>query len=71
MGLGSAGRALVVPLFSFNLGVELGQIAVTAIVLPLLWWLRRFPAYERYGRQTISAAVALIGAYWLVQRIFF
>ena len=71
VGLGSAGRALLVPLFSFNLGVELGQIAVTAIVLPVLWWLRRFHAFQRYGTQVISALVALIGFYWLVQRIFF
>ncbi|HEX8144108.1 MAG TPA: HupE/UreJ family protein [Pyrinomonadaceae bacterium] len=71
VGLGSAGSGLLVPLFSFNLGVELGQIAVTAIVLPLLWWLRRLHAYERYGRQVISVMVALIGAYWLVERIFF
>jgi hydrogenase/urease accessory protein HupE len=71
VGLGSAGGALIVPLFSFNMGVELGQMAVTAIVLPLLWWLRRFPAYERYGMQAISAVIALIGAYWLVERLFF
>jgi hydrogenase/urease accessory protein HupE len=71
VGLGSAGRALIVPLFSFNLGVEVGQIAVTAIVLPLLWWLRRFPAYERYGTKAISAVIALTGAYWLFERLFF
>jgi hydrogenase/urease accessory protein HupE len=71
VGLGSAGLGLLVPLFSFNLGVELGQIAVTAIVLPLLWWLGRLAVYERYGRQAISATVALIGACWLVERIFF
>jgi hydrogenase/urease accessory protein HupE len=71
VGLGSSGRALVVPLLSFNLGVELGQLAVTALLLPLLWKLRRLPAYERYGTKVISAAVALFGAYWLVQRLFF
>jgi hydrogenase/urease accessory protein HupE len=71
IGLGSGGRALLVPLFSFNLGVEMGQLAVTAILLPVLWKLRGLPAYERYGRHAISAAVALIGAYWLVQRLFF
>jgi hydrogenase/urease accessory protein HupE len=70
-GLGSGGRALLVPLFSFNLGVEIGQVAVTAILLPVLWKLRSVEAYERYGRHVISAAVALVGAYWLVQRLFF
>ena len=70
-GLGSAGSSLLVPLFSFNLGVELGQIGVAAIVLPLLWKLRDVPAFERYGRHVVSALVALAGAYWLAQRLFF
>lgn len=71
VGLGSGGAALLVPLFSFNLGVELGQLAVTAVLLPLLWKLRERPPYARYGRRVISAAIALVGTYWLVQRIFF
>jgi hydrogenase/urease accessory protein HupE len=70
-GLGSSGAALLVPLFSFNLGVELGQAGVAAIVLPLLWKLRGLPAFERYGRQVISAAIALAGAWWFFTRVFF
>ena len=70
-GLGSAGSALLVPLFSFNLGVELGQIGVAAVVLPLLWKLRGLPAFERYGRAAVSVLIALAGAYWLVTRLFF
>ena len=70
-GLGSAGSALLVPLFSFNLGVELGQIGVAAVVLPLLWKLRGLPAFEKYGRVSVSVLVALAGAYWLVTRLFF
>jgi hydrogenase/urease accessory protein HupE len=69
-GLGSAGAALLVPLFSFNLGVELGQVAVAAVLLPLLWKLRDIPAFEKHGRTALSAAVALAGAYWLVKRLF-
>ena len=69
-GLGSSGAGLLVPLFSFNLGVELGQAGVAAVVLPLLWKLRDLPAFERYGRNVISAAVALAGAWWLFTRLF-
>ena len=69
-GLGSSGSALLVPLFSFNLGVELGQAGVAAVVPPLLWKLRDLPAYERYGRNVISAAIALAGAWWFVTRLF-
>lgn len=71
IGLGNSTSALVTSLFSFNLGVEVGQLAVTALLLPLLWKLRELPAYERYGRHVISALVALAGAYWLAQRLFF
>jgi len=70
-GLGSSGAALLVPLFSFNLGVELGQAGVAAVLLPLLWKLRELPAFERYGRNVVSAAIALAGAWWLLARLFF
>jgi hydrogenase/urease accessory protein HupE len=70
-GLGSSGAGLLVPLFAFNLGVEVGQVAVAAVVLPLLWRLRRWPAYERRGQFFISVFVVLAGAYWLLQRLFF
>jgi hypothetical protein len=70
-GLGAGGAALLVPLFSFNLGVELGQVAVAAVLLPLLWKLRHLPAYEKFGRTLLSAAIALAGLYWLVTRVFF
>jgi len=70
-GLGSSGSSLLVPLFSFNLGVELGQVGVAAVVLPLLWKLRGVAAFEKYGRAFVSVLIALAGAYWLVTRLFF
>lgn len=71
IGLGKNGSSLLVPLFSFNLGVELGQIAVAAVVLPLLLALRRRPAFAQYGPMVISGLVTLAGAYWLLQRTIF
>ena len=68
-GLGSSGAALLVPLFSFNLGVELGQVGIAAVLLPLLWKLRDLPAFERHGRVVISAAIALAGLWWFVTRL--
>lgn len=70
-GLGAGGTALLVPLFSFNLGVEIGQVAFAGVLLPLLWKLRKIPAFEKYGNVILSAAVALAGLYWLVTRLFF
>ena len=70
-GLGSGGAALLVPLFSFNLGVELGQVTVAALLLPLLWKLHEASVFEKYGKTILSAAVALAGLYWFVTRLFF
>ena len=39
LGLGRA--QLVIPLVGFNAGVELGQLAAVALVLPLAFWVRR------------------------------
>jgi hypothetical protein len=43
-----AGSHLVLSLFAFNAGIEIGQILVLAAVLPLLAWLARRPLASRY-----------------------
>ena len=65
---GVIGAEITVPLLSFNLGVELGQMAVAALVLPLIWWLRSEPAFVRRSVPVCSSLVALGGAWWLLQR---
>ena len=56
-------------LLAFNLGVELGQLAVLALVLPLLTWARRNPFVR--GRATTAANVAIViaGVIWFVARV--
>lgn len=71
LGLGSGGGGLVLPLFSFNLGVELGQVAIAAVVLPVVWRLRQQEKFLQRGVPTLSAVVALAGLYWLLQRTLF
>lgn len=68
---GQVNSGLFLPLFSFNLGVEMGQIALALVVVPLLWWLRRSPPFERYGIPTVSVLIALVGFYWLMERAVF
>ena len=65
---GVIGAEITVPLLSFNLGVELGQMAVAALVLPLIWWLRSEPAFVRRSVPVCSSLVVLGGAWWLLQR---
>lgn len=71
LGLGADGRGVALPLFAFNLGVELGQVAIASAVLPLVWWLRKNEAFVRRGVPAVSAVVALAGFYWLIERTLF
>jgi hydrogenase/urease accessory protein HupE len=71
LGLGTHGTSLALPLFSFNLGVEIGQLAVAAIVLPIIWRLRKYPGFIRRGIPILSSLVAATGLYWLTKRTFF
>jgi hydrogenase/urease accessory protein HupE len=67
-GLGSNGTPMLVPLFSFNLGVELGQLTVAAVFVPILWQIRKWPPFARYGTTIISVLIALAGGYWFLER---
>jgi hydrogenase/urease accessory protein HupE len=65
-------RALGWSLFSFNLGVEIGQVAVVVTVASLLAAVRARD--ERLGRRLAfagSIAVVLAGAFWFIERVFF
>jgi hypothetical protein len=61
-------EALVRALVGFNVGVELGQLAFIAIVLPPLAWASRPQRLARLP-QVLSVIVAAAGAVWLVERV--
>jgi mono/diheme cytochrome c family protein len=62
-----AGANLATSLLAFNLGVELGQVAVVAALVPALAWLfRRVP--ERIGTILVSAVVAHSAWHWMAAR---
>lgn len=71
LGLGRGGEGVALPLLTFNLGVELGQIAIAAVVLPVLLHLRKNEKFTARVLPTFSAAVALAGAFWFLQRTVF
>lgn len=68
---GSSNAGIALPLFAFNLGVEIGQLAIAAVALPLLWQLRKSEAFVKKGVPLLSAMVALAGLYWLLERTVF
>ena len=63
-----AGSHLLISLLSFNVGVELGQVAVLAVLLPALALLFRFVVAERIGTIVLSAIVAHTGWHWMTDR---
>ena len=69
--IGLPARALGISLFSFNLGVEIGQAVLVVIVASLLALLRtRSPIVARHVVTAASVVVTLAGTYWFVQRIW-
>jgi hypothetical protein len=65
-------RALGWSLFSFNLGVEIGQLLVVLAVASALAALRtRSERAWRHLAVAGSLAVAAAGSLWFVQRVFF
>jgi hydrogenase/urease accessory protein HupE len=68
-GIASSAGGIVLPLFSFNLGVELGQVMVAAVALPIIWKLRENPMFIARWAPVCSAAVVVLGSFWLVERV--
>jgi hypothetical protein len=66
--LGLVHGGMAAPLAGFNIGVELGQLAVVAAALPLLALFRRRPVYHRLLMPATSAAVASVAGWWLLLR---
>jgi len=66
--LGLPRDALVLALVGFNIGVELGQLAIVVLFLPSAYALRRTPLYRRWVMVGASLLIALLAAVWLVER---
>jgi hypothetical protein len=63
--LGLPAGARLLSLLGFNLGVEIGQVAVVALVLPVLLLVRRKDWYARLAMPALSLAIAALAAWWL------
>jgi HupE / UreJ protein len=68
--LGLPAGALALALLGFNLGVELGQLAIVAVFLPLAFALRRTLLYRRGVLVAGSLLIALLAGAWFVERAF-
>jgi HupE / UreJ protein len=68
--LGLPTDALAVALVSFNLGVEIGQLAIVCAILPLAHLCRHSWLYPRVVLRAGSLCIVAIAFVWLIERSF-
>ena len=67
LGIGQSDMAIT--LLAFNLGVEIGQISIIAVVYgPVKWWSRQ--SWYRQSARACSVIVLLVASWWVVERMF-
>lgn len=67
-GLGLPQGAAAIALAAFNAGVELGQLAIVAVFLPLAYAMRRSWIYRKLVVKGGSACIGMLALVWLVER---
>ena len=79
-GLGFAGAlsklelssiSLLAGLLGFNVGVEVGQLLVISLAFIATVWLRNEDYYRKFVVFPGSLCIAAVGAFWMVERVFF
>ncbi|NEP19665.1 MAG: HupE/UreJ family protein [Leptolyngbya sp. SIO4C1] len=68
--LGVTSQHAALSLFGFNLGIEIGQIAIIAIVFPLLYLLRTQRFYPRVVLRSGGLLLGTMSLYWFIERAF-
>jgi hypothetical protein len=68
LDLGLPKAALLLSLVGFNVGVELGQVAIVALFLPLAFLARNTVLYRRGLLGAGSCLIALLALAWLIER---
>ena len=59
---------LFTSLVSFNVGIELGQAAIVAVLFPLLVLVRRWD-WSALAQATAGSAAAAVGLFWFTERV--
>jgi len=63
-----AGTHLITSLLSFNVGIEIGQLLVLAVLIPALQLLFRYVVAERAGTIILSVFIAHTAWHWMLER---
>lgn len=68
--IGLSANHFLTGLIAFNIGVELGQLAVIAACFALVGWAMRRPDYRKLVVVPGSLAIAVVAAIWFSERLF-
>ena len=68
--LGVLGENMVLSLFGFNLGVEIGQVILISFIFPVLFFIRKFAFYPQVVMRYGAVAMILVAVFWFVERAF-
>ena len=64
---------VLIPLLTFNVGVELGQLSIVLVAIPVFWLIARLvgaPRYRRYVLPAMAVPLVVVGGRWLIERVF-
>ncbi|MEO0537086.1 MAG: HupE/UreJ family protein [Cyanobacteria bacterium P01_A01_bin.123] len=67
---GAMSQYLPLSLLGFNLGIEIGQIVIVAVAVPLLYLLRTQRLYPRYAMPAGGALLGAMSLYWFIEYAF-
>ena len=67
--LGLTGEFLTLSLLGFNIGVEVGQLVIIAVIFPVLYFFRKHKFYPQL-LVYMSVLLIIISLYWCVERVF-
>ena len=67
--LGFKGENLSLSLLGFNIGVEIGQVVIIALIFPFLFFMRKLKVYPKF-MVIISVLLIVISIYWMIERLF-
>lgn len=70
MDLGVLDEHLGLSVVAFNLGIEVGQILIVAVLFPLLFVVRRFKLYRTVFLKVAAVGMILVSAVWVIERAF-
>ena len=70
MDLGVLDEHLGLSVVAFNIGIEIGQIVIVAVMLPLLFAVRRLELYRKVFLKVAAVGLILVSGVWVIERAF-